>query len=89
MTVVGSRASGQGLPGRQRPDGVSRAQVAGLLDLAAVPTAVSCARAFVSSLLRQWGAGCLEDEALLVVSELVTNAGRPPACSRQSSAGPI
>lgn len=44
------------------------------LDLAAVLTAVSCSRLFASTMLRRWNARFMEDDALLVVSELVTNA---------------
>ncbi|MGW8451128.1 ATP-binding protein [Streptomyces niveus] len=44
------------------------------LTLIALPTAVSCARAFASRTLRRWGATHVMDDALLIVSELVTNA---------------
>ncbi|WP_405618006.1 ATP-binding protein [Streptomyces sp. NBC_01508] len=44
------------------------------LTLVALPTAVSCARAFVGRTLRWWGATHVMDDALLVVSELVANA---------------
>ncbi|MFC8826677.1 ATP-binding protein [Streptomyces sp. NPDC057137] len=44
------------------------------LTLVALPTAVSCARAFAACTLRWWGAAHVMDDALLVVSELVTNA---------------
>ncbi|WP_330175825.1 ATP-binding protein [Streptomyces sp. NBC_01498] len=46
------------------------------LALVAVPTAVSCARAFATQTLRWWGVPRVTDDALLVVSELVTNAVR-------------
>ncbi|MFC8008951.1 ATP-binding protein [Streptomyces cinereoruber] len=42
--------------------------------LAATATAVSCARIFVEHTLKQWDAPTLVDDALLVVSELVTNS---------------
>lgn len=44
------------------------------LDLAAVVTAVSCSRHFVRVTLTQWGAAHMLDDALIVASELVTNA---------------
>ncbi|WP_405799401.1 ATP-binding protein [Streptomyces sp. NBC_01506] len=44
------------------------------LTLVALPTAVSCARAFTGCTLRWWGATDVMDDALLVVSELTTNA---------------
>ncbi|MFG2169883.1 ATP-binding protein [Streptomyces niveus] len=44
------------------------------LTLVALPTAVSCARAFAICTLRWWGVTHVTDDALLVVSELVTNA---------------
>lgn len=44
------------------------------LTLAAVPSAACCARAFTTTILRWWGATQVLDDALLVVSELVTNA---------------
>ncbi|MFB7917082.1 ATP-binding protein [Streptomyces sp. NPDC056061] len=46
------------------------------LYLAPVPTAVGCARMFVTHTLRSWGCGRgeLTDTASLILSELVTNA---------------
>jgi anti-sigma regulatory factor (Ser/Thr protein kinase) len=44
------------------------------LTLAAVPTAVSCARMFARKQLSQWGLNQLASDAELVLSELVTNA---------------
>ncbi|WP_411114453.1 ATP-binding protein [Streptomyces sp. 029-5] len=44
------------------------------LTLVALPTAVGCARAFTKVMLRWWRASRILDEALLVTSELVTNA---------------
>lgn len=44
------------------------------LTLAALPTAVACARMLVRYALGQWGIRAVMDEAELVVSELVTNA---------------
>lgn len=44
------------------------------LDLAAVPTAVSCSRMFVGHTLRRWNLPHLVESAELIVSELVTNA---------------
>ncbi|MGV9340588.1 ATP-binding protein [Streptomyces sp. NPDC003688] len=46
------------------------------LDLAAVPTAVSCSRMFIRHTLMCWSLPHLVDEAELIVSELVTNATR-------------
>ncbi|MGH3624787.1 MAG: ATP-binding protein [Sciscionella sp.] len=44
------------------------------LDLATLRTAVSCARLFTEYTLDKWGASSIVDNALLVVTELVTNA---------------
>ncbi|MFI9629321.1 ATP-binding protein [Streptomyces sp. NPDC052042] len=46
------------------------------LHLAPVPSAVSCSRAFVTHTLRSWGCDEREltDSAVLILSELVTNA---------------
>ncbi|MFE9293727.1 ATP-binding protein [Streptomyces niveus] len=44
------------------------------LTLAAVPSAASCARSFARYTLRWWDVTHVMDDALLVVSELVTNA---------------
>lgn len=44
------------------------------LNLAAVATAVSCSRHFARVTLTKWGAAHVLDDALIVASELVTNA---------------
>lgn len=44
------------------------------LTLAAMLSAVSCSRMFVKLTLTKWGAVRILDDALLIVSELVTNA---------------
>jgi hypothetical protein len=44
------------------------------LELAAILTAVGCSRMFVETTLTKWGASSVVDDALLVVSELVTNS---------------
>jgi hypothetical protein len=44
------------------------------LSLAAVPTAVGCARLFVRAVLEQWRLGRLVDTAELLTSELVTHS---------------
>ncbi len=44
------------------------------LSLAALPTAPSCARGHVRSVVSEWGLGDLADTAQLLASELVTNA---------------
>jgi anti-sigma regulatory factor (Ser/Thr protein kinase) len=46
------------------------------LDLAALPTAVPCARGHVRSVALEWGLAGLADTAELLASELVTNAIR-------------
>jgi anti-sigma regulatory factor (Ser/Thr protein kinase) len=46
------------------------------LELAAFPSAVSCARAHVRSVAREWGLTELADTAELLASELATNAIR-------------
>jgi anti-sigma regulatory factor (Ser/Thr protein kinase) len=52
------------------------ARVEDQLQLAATATAVSCARVFVRATLPRWGASRILDDAVLVTSELVTNAVR-------------
>ncbi|MFF4210327.1 ATP-binding protein [Streptomyces sp. NPDC001796] len=55
----------------------------GVLDLPAVPTAVGLARTSVRRLLGRWGTGdCTTDNAVLVTSELVTNAVKHSAGDR-------
>lgn len=44
------------------------------LDLAALPTAVSCAQVFTKLTLTAWGASLIIDDALVIVSALVRNA---------------
>lgn len=44
------------------------------LTLAAVPSAVRCARMFARACLRQWGLESMAEDSELVISELVTNA---------------
>ncbi len=44
------------------------------LELAALPTAVACARAHAKQVLWEWGLEWLMEDAALLVSELMTNA---------------
>ena len=44
------------------------------LELAPLPTAVSCARGHATNVLAEWGLAHLVDDAALVLSELMTNA---------------
>jgi anti-sigma regulatory factor (Ser/Thr protein kinase) len=44
------------------------------LELAPLPTAVSCARLHTVTVLNEWGLPALADDAALIVSELMTNA---------------
>lgn len=44
------------------------------LELAALPTAVPCARLHAKNVLHEWRLGFLADTAELLVSEIVTNA---------------
>ena len=46
------------------------------LELAALPSAVACARGHVTSVTLAWGLGELTETAALLVSELMTNAVR-------------
>jgi anti-sigma regulatory factor (Ser/Thr protein kinase) len=60
------------------------------LELAPLPTAISCARLHAVNVLREWGLRHLADDGALIVSELMTNAadasvalpGRPPITLR-------
>lgn len=45
-----------------------------LLEFAALPTAVSCARLHAKHVLREWGLAALSDDVEIIVSELVTNS---------------
>ncbi|MFJ8358291.1 ATP-binding protein [Streptomyces sp. NPDC093984] len=55
----------------------------GVFDLPAVPAAVGLARTSVRRLLGRWGTGdCTTDNAVLVTSELVTNAVKHTASDR-------
>ncbi|HEX3922039.1 MAG TPA: ATP-binding protein [Streptosporangiaceae bacterium] len=56
------------------------------LELAALPSAVPCARGHVRSVSREWGLSGLADDAELLVSELITNAVR--ASGRLTTTGP-
>ena len=49
-------------------------QLSSALELAPLPTAVSCARLHAVHVLHEWGLRGLADDTALVVSELITNA---------------
>lgn len=49
-------------------------QFVSMLELAALPTAIACARLHAVNVLHEWGLRNLADDAALVVSELMTNA---------------
>jgi anti-sigma regulatory factor (Ser/Thr protein kinase) len=53
--------------------------LASRLELAALPTAVSCARRHARAITLEWGLAALADDVELVVSELLTNAVRASA----------
>ncbi len=50
--------------------------IASEISLAAVVTVIGYARAYVTSIVTAWGLECLRDDAVLLTSELVTNAVR-------------
>jgi anti-sigma regulatory factor (Ser/Thr protein kinase) len=56
------------------------------LELAAMPSAVPCARGHVRSVAHEWGLADFADTAALLASEIVTNAVR--ASARLRTAGP-
>jgi len=58
------------------------------LELAALPTAVPCARGHVRSVALEWGLADLADTAELVASEIVTNAIKGSA-KLNTSATPV
>jgi anti-sigma regulatory factor (Ser/Thr protein kinase) len=62
--------------GRPEPrSGVSTAfHLHSSLPLAPLPTAIACARGHTTNVLSEWGMGHLADDAVLLVSELMTNA---------------
>jgi anti-sigma regulatory factor (Ser/Thr protein kinase) len=45
-----------------------------MLELGALPTAIGCARDHTRQVLAEWGLGHLTQDAVLVASELLTNA---------------
>ena len=49
-------------------------QLSSALELAPLPTAVSCARLHAVHVLHEWGLRRLAEDAALIVSELITNA---------------
>lgn len=61
---------------KARAEHMSRPRFVDRLDLAALPTGVGCSRVFTKLTLTKFGAASIVDDALLVVSELVTNAVR-------------
>ena len=69
QTGAGAQAAGYGHQ-RRTPS------IASEISLAAVVTAIGCARAYVTSIVTAWGLECLRDDAVLLTSELVTNAVR-------------
>ena len=69
QTAPGAQAAGYGH--QRRPP-----SIASETSLAAVVTAIGCARAYVTSIVTAWGLECLRDDAALLTSELVTNAVR-------------
>ncbi|MCK8676621.1 ATP-binding protein [Streptomyces lichenis] len=65
-----------------------RAAACDQLTLVAAKSAVSCARAFTRLALAKWCAEGVQDDALLVVSELVTNAVNATGVPAGAEAGP-
>jgi hypothetical protein len=53
------------------------------LELAALPTAVPCARLHAKNVLHEWHLGLLADTVELLVSEIVTNAVRASTAAAQ------
>ena len=75
--AYGSQAMAWQQPGHHAPaDAASTWPFRTHLELAAFPSAVSCARAHVRSVAREWGLADLAATAELLASELVTNAIR-------------
>lgn len=85
-----------GVTGHETPEPSSSAATAhhtSHLELAPLPTAVSCARLHTVTVLNEWGLSALADDAALIVSELMTNAleashaldSRPPITLRLSA----
>lgn len=76
---MNGRTSASRHPAATRPGGgpvVTRAQwpLASYLRLGALPTAVGCGRDHVRHILAEWGLCAVIDDAVLVTSELLTNA---------------
>ncbi len=69
QTAAGAQAAGYGHH-RRIPSMASE------ISLAAVVMATGCARAYVTSIVTAWGLESLRDDAVLLTSELVTNAVR-------------
>ena len=58
------------------------------LELAALPTAVPCARLHTKNVLHEWRLGALADTAELLVSEILTNAVRASAAMARQHTRP-
>jgi hypothetical protein len=86
--------------GHRPPNGPERGSGAGTvfhrtteLPLGCLPTAPACARAHTDAVLHEWGLTHLASDAVMIVSELTTNAydasviipGKPPIALRLSA----
>lgn len=76
--MTGVCAPPAGLPGRS----VLSWPLTSHLELAALPTAVPCARKHAKAVALEWRLSGLADDVELIVSELVTNATRAAGLSR-------
>ena len=76
--TTGAVSSGRGAHPLEEPSsGAGTAnpwQRVSLLQLGALPTAVGCGRGHARLVLREWGLGHLTNDAMLITSELLTNA---------------
>jgi anti-sigma regulatory factor (Ser/Thr protein kinase) len=83
-----TRPRGQTAPGAQAAGYGHRrtASIASEISLAAVVTAISHARAYVTSTMTAWGLEGLRDDAILLTSELVTNAVKATAGQEDQAA---
>jgi anti-sigma regulatory factor (Ser/Thr protein kinase) len=77
------------MPQRPRSDRAPRVRPWDRMTLVALPTAVRCARAFATITLRAWGVSHVLDDALVVTSELVTNAVHAMALAGEPERGDI
>ncbi|SRR5260370_13798062 len=80
QTAPGAHAAGYGHQ-RRTPS------IASEISLAAVVTAIGCARAYVTSTVTAWGLECVCDDAAILTSELLPKPSGPQASPARHHGG--